>query len=100
MRTVYLYYRVRRENVASLRTKANAMQAQLASRHGITAFLKRSERRAGAVEEALETWMEVYPDLPADREAIVEQAIVEAGLAALIEGERRKEVFEDMSRCV
>jgi len=100
MRTVYLYYRVKPENVAQLRARANFMQSQLASRHGIAGFLKRSESGAQSSEPALETWMEVYPDLPAEREALVESAIRDAGLPELIEGERRKEVFVDMSGCV
>jgi hypothetical protein len=86
---LYVYYKVREEDAASLAPRVRAMQAQL----GATGQLKRRpESRDG-----LQTWMEVYPDAPAGFDAIVDRAAQAAGLDAFTQGPRRSEVFTELS---
>ncbi|MCA1246580.1 DUF4936 family protein [Massilia sp. MS-15] len=85
---LYVYYKVRDTDAAHLAPRVRAMQAQL----GSPAQLKRRpEARAG-----LQTWMEVYPSVPAAFAGAVEQAALEAGLHSFIDGPRRSEVFTDL----
>lgn len=94
MTDLYVYYKVRAEDAAALRPLVAAMQAGLSAAHGISGRLKRrSETR-----EVWQTWMEVYPDVAGEFEAILGRAAQDAGLAALA-GARHTEVFMDMSTC-
>lgn len=92
---LYIYYRVRCENAQQLQALACAMQAGVARRYGIVTELK---RRPGQ-KDGLHTWMEVYLDVPQDIEAVLEQAVAQAGLVPLIEGRRNTEYFLDYSLC-
>ena len=85
---LYVYYKVRDGDAASLAPRVRAMQAGL----GSSAQLKRRPE----AREGLQTWMEVYPSAPEAFEAIVEQAARDAGLAEFIQGPRRSEVFTDL----
>jgi len=89
---LYVYYKVSEANADSLAPRVRAMQAQL----GLPAQLKRRpEARDGK-----QTWMEVYPSVPGGFAAAVEQAALDAGLLAYIEGPRRSEIFTDLDLCV
>ena len=91
---LYVYYQVRAEHAAALLPRVAAMQAGLSAAHRVSSRLKRrSEMREG-----LQTWMEVYPDVASEFEAILGRAAQDAGLAALA-GARQTEVFMDMSIC-
>lgn len=89
---LYVYYKVRDGDAASLAPRVRAMQSALAS-SAIAPQLKRRPQAHGG----LQTWMEVYPSVPDGFAAIVEQAARDAGLAASIEGPRRSEVFTDLN---
>jgi hypothetical protein len=91
---LYVYYKVRTEDAAALLPQVTAMQAGLSAAHGVSGRLKRrAETCAG-----LQTWMEVYPDVTSEFEAILGRAAQDAGLAALA-GARHTEVFMDMLTC-
>jgi hypothetical protein len=92
---LYVYYKVRLEDAASLAPRVRAMQAALAS-NGIAAQLKRRPD----TRDGLQTWMEVYPCARDGIEALVEQAAREAGLAEYLQGPRRSEIFTDLTPCV
>jgi hypothetical protein len=89
---LYVYYKVRDEEVAQLRERIGALQRQLADAHGVAPQLK---RRPGA-QDGLQTWMEVYPDVGAGFAAALDEACAAAGLAALA-GPRHTEVFTDLN---
>lgn len=95
---LYVYYKVREADAAALAPRVRAMQARLAggaaperSWQCIGQLKRRPETRDG-----LQTWMEVYPACDAAFAAAVEAAAQGAGLAALIQGPRRAEVFVDL----
>ena len=95
MTDLYVYYTVRAEHAAALLPMVAAMQAGLSAAHGVSGRLKRrSDMRAG-----VQTWMEVYPDVAGEFEAILGRSAQDAGLTALA-GARHTEVFMDMSTCV
>ena len=88
---LYVYYKVREIDAASLASRVRAMQARL----GSPAQLKRRPE----AREGMQTWMEVYPSVPDGFDAAVEQAAVDAGLQQFIQGPRRSEIFTDLSLC-
>jgi hypothetical protein len=90
---LYVYYKVRESDAAALAPRVRAMQAALATRHGVAVQLK---RRPGAAE-GLQTWMEVYPQAGDDFAGELEAAAAQAGLGALLAGPRRAEIFTDLS---
>ena len=71
------------------------MQQGLAAREGVTARL---QRRPGEAD-GLQTWMEVYPDVPPAFEAALARAAADAALDGLLAGPRRVEVFTDLPPC-
>lgn len=95
MRELFVYYRVRREDVAQAGNRAAAFQADLCRRHpGLEARLLR--RPAAAAEP--QTWMETYA-MTASPGGVSEalQSAIEAAAAAIepwSEGPRHVEVFE------
>jgi len=88
---LYVYYKVRTSEAASLAPRVRAMQAGL----GGPAVKPQLKCRPDA-RDGLHTWMEVYPSVPDGFPAIVDQAAREAGLDTVIEGPRRSEVFTDL----
>jgi hypothetical protein len=92
---LYIYYKVKDADAASLRTAVAAMQATLAQRHGVDGQLKR--RPEG--KDGVQTWMEVYPSAPEAFSAALDEAAAQAGLSAWIAGERHTEVFMDVAPC-
>jgi hypothetical protein len=92
---LYVYYKVRELDAATLAPRVHAMQHALAAAHGIAVQLKRRPE----VREGLVTWMEVYPAVPDSFAALVDAAARNAGLDALTAGPRRVEVFMDLVPC-
>ena len=91
MMDLYVYYKVRELDAAALAPRVRAMQAALA-REGAAAQLKcRPEAKDG-----MQTWMEVYPGVDQAFLARLDAAAAQAGLAGLITGPRRAEVFVDL----
>lgn len=87
MTDLYVYYKVREEDAPALAPRVRAMQAALDG-HGGALLQRRPEARDG-----LQTWMEVYPGVDAGFDAVLERAVVDAGLLDAIQGPRRAEVF-------
>jgi hypothetical protein len=92
---LYIYYRVRSSDSASLRERAAAMQKSLSGEYGIVSGLKRRPEE----KDGMQTWMEIYEAIPKNFEAILERAVAQAGLAGFIDGRRNTEHFLDVSSC-
>ncbi|WP_027864137.1 DUF4936 family protein [Massilia alkalitolerans] len=88
---LYVYYKVRSEDAGQLAPRVRAMQLALAGSGSGTLLQRRPQASDG-----LQTWMEVYPGVDAAFGSRVEQAVLDAGLAGLIQGARRSEVFIDL----
>ncbi|SFA69575.1 protein of unknown function [Collimonas sp. OK607] len=92
---LYIYYRVAAANAQQFDTAAAAMQAGLSLQYQIATALKRSPE----IKDEHHTWMEVYSSVPPDFTEIIEQAVTQHGLAALIDGPRHTEFFVNISSC-
>jgi hypothetical protein len=95
---LYIYYKVSAAAAAELAPRVCALQATLATSHGIAAALK---RRPGE-RDGCQTWMEVYSKVPSGFEATLAQAVQDSGIGALITGGvdgRHTEIFVDMEAC-
>jgi hypothetical protein len=92
---LYIYYRVRCEHAQLLRTRARAMQASISAEYGIVTALKRRPEE----KDGRHTWMEVYLAVPREFDAILERAVAQAELGALIDGPRHTEFFLDYTTC-
>jgi hypothetical protein len=90
---LYVYYKVRDENAVRLAPLVCALQARV-----IQPGYARLLRRPGS-KDGLQTWMEVYPDVPESFAAELEAAVAGAGFESLVEGPRRVEVFTEFPPC-
>lgn len=90
---LYVYYKVREQDAAALAPRVRAMQAELAGGHGAAGQLKRRPE----CRDGMQTWMEVYPGVPASFAGALAQAAARAGLDAFMAGPRRTEVFVDLT---
>ena len=92
---LYIYYQVRAEHAPALAPRMQALQARLRASHGIAGrLLRRPEASAG-----LQTWMEVYPATEDGFDAVLAQALDDAAVSAMIEGQRHIEIFSEISPC-
>jgi hypothetical protein len=92
---LYIYYKVKEADAASLQAAVVSMQTTLAQRAGVAGQLKRRpESRDG-----LQTWMEVYSAAPEQFAAELDNAAAAAGLSRWISGARHSEVFMDITPC-
>lgn len=82
---IYVYYRVRSEQAPALQILVCTMQSKLGGRPRL---MRRPE-----IQDGLQTWMEVYVDVPESFEARLAEAVHSAELATMIEGERHTERF-------
>lgn len=89
---LYVYYKVPEARAAQLEPLVRAMQARLTQDGVHGRLLRRPESKNG-----LQTWMEVYPRADARLAALVEERAVASGMAALIDGPRRAEVFVEFT---
>jgi hypothetical protein len=92
---LYIYYRVKSGRHALLQSKISAMQARIASEHGVLTALKRRPEE----ENGQQTWMEIYHAIPEGFDRVLAPLVIEAELATLIDGERHLEYFMDLSPC-
>ena len=92
---LYVYYRAACADAPQLKARVLAMQAQLSSEFGIQTALKRRPNE----EAGMHTWMEVYLCIPDGFEPVLQQAVHEADLPALIHGPRHVEHFLDSASC-
>jgi hypothetical protein len=88
---LYVYYKVSELQAAALAPRVRAMQAALAAGGAAVQLKRRPETKDG-----MQTWMEVYPGVNEAFASELEQAAAHAGLADLIAGPRRSEVFVDL----
>jgi hypothetical protein len=104
---LYVYYRLDPANAAALQARVSAMQSALAKQYGVACSVK--TRPAGDVDSSDSddsddsddslTWMEVYLDVPASFEVVLNQAADDFGLTGLTEGSRHIERFMDLLPC-
>ncbi len=92
---LYIYYKVKDADAASLQAAVAVMQAALAQRHGVAGQLKRRPE----ARDGVQTWMEVYPATPEGFAAALDSAVHEAGVLEWIAGLRHTEVFTDVAPC-
>lgn len=92
---LYIYYRVRCEHAAELQSRVISMQTLLGKEYSLSPALKRKPDE----KDTLHTWMEIYPNIPQNFDTILSNAVLQTGLAPLIEGERHIEYFLDISAC-
>jgi hypothetical protein len=95
MLALYSYYQVGDDHAAALLPQVRAMQAALATVHGVGTGLKRRPES----DNALQTWMEIYTDAGGGFGAALAAASDAAGIDALIHGSRHTEVFTEMPPC-
>ena len=95
MRDLYIYYKVSEQHADALELRLRIMQAELGALTGVYGEIKRRpESRDG-----LQTWMEIYAGTGDGFDTALSAAERDAALSELIEGERRTEVFMDLSPC-
>jgi len=94
-RNLYVYYRAQVAHAPQLQQRVEEMQAVLHVQHGVHASLL---RRPEAKDER-HTWMEVYEDVPARFEQVLDNAFSSSGLIELIDGARHTEVFVGATAC-
>jgi hypothetical protein len=95
MHDLYVYYKVSDRNADALELHLRMMQAELGALTGVYGDIKRRpESRDG-----LQTWMEIYLGTGEGFDTALSAAVSDAALSDLIEGERRVEVFMDLSPC-
>jgi hypothetical protein len=92
---LYIYYRVPCERADELQKQVLNMQTKLAKEFSLITELKRRPEK----RDECHTWMEVYRNIPENFDRIVQQAVTQAGLTTLINGERHLEHFLDLSAC-
>lgn len=92
---LYVYYKVRSEDAARLAPLVHAMARRLEQDAGVSAQLKRRPED----KDGLQTWMEVYPGVTNAFDAVLAQAVLDAGIDALLAGPRRLEIFTDLLPC-
>lgn len=90
MTDIYVYYRVRAENVQQLHAQVRLMQADIFARFGVTAALK---RRCDEPQSS-QTWMEIYEAVPEGFLPALHDAASRAQLP--VDGERHVETFVDV----
>ena len=92
---LYIYYKVGAAVAVELAGRVAALQAALAASQRVAAKLK---RRPGE-QDGLQTWMEVYTDVPTGFDAALAQAVSASGIDVLITGQRYTEIFVDIPAC-
>ena len=92
---LYIYYKVKDSDVASLLAAVAPMQATLAQLHGVACQLKRRPDS----KEGIQTWMEVYPAVSETFTATLHAAVAQAGVDQFTTGLRHTEVFTDVVPC-
>ena len=92
---LYVYYTVADHQAPAARHQVEELQRQLLRDYGIAG---RVQQRA-PLQPQQQTWMEIYPDVPAGFAAVIEQFAGAAGFSTLIDGARHVECFTDLAPC-
>lgn len=95
MRDLYIYYKVSEQHADALELRLRIMQAELGALTGVYGEIKCRPGSNGGMQ----TWMEIYSGTGEGFDAALLAAERDAALSELIEGERRTEVFMDLSSC-
>ena len=91
----YIYYRAASRHQQQVATLAGELLLQLAQKTGAVTELKRRPE----TENDMQTWMEVYRNIPADFETQMEAAFQQTAMVSLIDGKRHLEYFMDVAPC-
>lgn len=92
---IYIYYRVRNDRTSLLQAELTRIQQNLSRTYGVATALKRRPEE----KDGRQTWMEVYLAVPEGFESALQQAVTQADIARLIDGERHTEYFWDLPSC-
>lgn len=92
---LYIYYQADLAHADALQEKVRMMQASLHTTIPVAAAL----RRRPDTTDGRHTWMEIYPDVPAGFEALLERAVAQSALSLLIVGKRHTEYFVEPTPC-
>ncbi len=92
---LYVYYRVRHHHSVELQAIVMNMQKNLSNLHGMNFSLKRRNEK----NVDYQTWMEIYFSVSDEFADVLAQAVINAGLLRLIDGERHNEIFVDIPPC-
>jgi hypothetical protein len=92
---LYVYYRVQDQHSPELQALVMTMQEKLSNLYGQSYSLKRRVEK----NVNYQTWMEIYFSVSDEFFAVLEHAVISAGLLRLINGERHNEIFVDMPTC-
>ena len=95
MRDLYIYYKVSERHADALELRLRMMQAELGALTGVYGEIKRRPDS----RDGLQTWMEIYLGTGDGFDAALSAAESDASLSELIDGDRRVEVFMDLSPC-
>lgn len=93
---LYIYYRVSAANAAPLQQQLRAMQSALITQWQVESDVKRRPE----LQDQLQTWMEIYRQVPEGFLPALHRAVTLAGIEALIDGPRHLETFVDLDACV
>lgn len=92
---IYLYYTIHEADAALTGARVAALQRRLGSAYDIKAVVRRrSETRDG-----LQTWMEIYSDVPMGFDSVIEQAARDEGLDEVAISGRHVEIFTELPPC-
>lgn len=92
---IYVYYTIRTDDAALARQRVDTLQQRLNAGYDIRAGLRRRPEE----KDGLQTWMEIYPAVPAGFEDVIERAAAEEGVTALAQGRRHVEQFVEVAPC-
>ncbi len=92
----FIYYKTPVEHQDQVLKQVQAMQDILRRDTGIRSGLQRRPEVSGGMQ----TWMEIYQQVPENFIACITLAIQQTRLLALIHGERHPEFFMEIIPCV
>ena len=89
---IYIYYTIKDSDCDIAKRRVAELQHGLSDRYGINAQCKRRPE----VRDDLQTWMEIYLNVPVGFEQSIEQAAAEIGLSDMAQNNRHIEHFMDL----
>ena len=92
---IYLYYTIRESDAGTARARVDAMHRRLENTYAIAPVL----RRRPETRDGLQTWMEIYPNVPDHFDHVIEQLAAEEGISELATNGRHVEYFMEMPPC-
>ena len=91
----YIYFKAAAPDQARVLQQQAQLQALLRAACGCGARLQRRPTAGGEMQ----TWMEIYREVPPDFEMQLAAALAQTGLSCLLQGERHHEYFMDVDLC-